>query len=416
MNATSLSELGLGKFVALAVLALGLLVPVQMIKNLVGSRALREQDMRLELQEKWGGPVTLTGVVARVRSEGGRWLYLAPEQLKVDGKLLTTERYRGLFRYPTYEAELTLSAKFAIPESVETIDDSDSEWIILGEEEQALPFLTQIESGIRTQIGRDSGILGPTYSGPIEWSGRRTEVKLNLTLTGAEALSFRPIARSSTVALGGDWGSPSFDGDRLPNARSVGADGFSADWQIDRMVDLVSVTAPYDLDLNPAVGVRLIEAVSDYRVIGRSVKYALVVITLTFASLLLFEVAAGVRIHLVQYALVGLALVSFYLLLLSQAEFLGFTLAYLVSSAPVVMLVTFYNQAVLGEWRRALLSGAGLSLTYAVLYPILREERFALLAGSWALFLALALLMILTRRFDWSTATLWQSKESTGDA
>ncbi|MEO1174117.1 MAG: inner membrane CreD family protein, partial [Myxococcota bacterium] len=290
------------------------------------------------------------------------------------------------------------------------------EWIILGEEDQALPFLTQVESGIRTQIGRDSGILGPTYSGPIEWSGRRTEVKLNLTLTGAEALSFRPIARSSTVALGGDWGSPSFDGDRLPNARSVRADGFSADWQIDRMVDLVSVTAPYDLDLNPAVGVRLIEAVSDYRVIGRSVKYALVVITLTFASLLLFEVAAGVRIHLVQYALVGLALVSFYLLLLSQAEFLGFTLAYLVSSAPVVMLVTFYNQAVLGEWRRALLSGAGLSLTYAVLYPILREERFALLAGSWALFLALALLMILTRRFDWSTATLWQSKESTGDA
>ncbi len=129
-------------------------------------------------------------------------------------------------------------------------------------------------------------------------------------------------------------------------------------------------------------------------------------IVLTFATFFLFEVMSGLHIHLVQYTLVGLALMMFYLLLLSQTEHMSFGLAYLVASGAVVSLVTFYTRAVLSTLRNALTCGAGLAGVYGVLYPILREEQYALLTGSWALFLVLASVMWATRKVEWSTVGL----------
>lgn len=68
----------------------------------------------------------------------------------------------------------------------------------------------------------------------------------------------------------------------------------------------------------------------------RAIKYALLFITLTFAGFFLFEVLKRLAVHPIQYALVGLALAFFYLLLLSLAEHVGFELAYLVSAGACV--------------------------------------------------------------------------------
>jgi inner membrane protein len=43
----------------------------------------------------------------------------------------------------------------------------------------------------------------------------------------------------------------------------------------------------------------------------------------------------------------------------------------------------------------------GLSVTYGYLYFVLRSQDFALLAGTAALFVALALVMYGTRRINW---------------
>ena len=148
-------------------------------------------------------------------------------------------------------------------------------------------------------------------------------------------------------------------------------------------------------------GVELVNPVDHYRMAERSVKYAGLFILLTFATLWLIEVLAGVRVHPIQYLMLGGALCLFYLLELSLSEQLGFPLAYIVASIAVVAMVAGYSRAIFHHIRRALIVVAAVSLLYAYLYILLMNEDYALLIGSVGLFLILALIMYATRRLDW---------------
>jgi len=99
---------------------------------------------------------------------------------------------------------------------------------------------------------------------------------------------------------------------------------------------------------------------------------------------------------------VGLALALFYLLLLALSEHLPFDLAYVVSAGALVALITVYLSGVLRSYRLALGAGGGLATLYAMLYWILRSEDYSLLMGALLLFGVLSVLMLATRRIDWS--------------
>ena len=148
-------------------------------------------------------------------------------------------------------------------------------------------------------------------------------------------------------------------------------------------------------------GVELVNPVDHYRMAERSVKYAGLFILLTFATLWLIEVLAGVRVHPIQYLMLGGALCLFYLLELSLSEHLGFPLAYTVASIAVVGMVAGYSVVILHHITRALFVVAAVSLLYAYLYVLLMNEDYALLIGSVGLFLILAAIMYATRRVDW---------------
>ena len=92
---------------------------------------------------------------------------------------------------------------------------------------------------------------------------------------------------------------------------------------------------------------------------------------------------------------------SVYLLELSLSEHLGFTPAYVLASASIVVLLVSYSLAVLGKPRGAALMAVMLLLLYGYLYILLRNQDYALLVGSFGLFLALAVTMYLTRHLDW---------------
>jgi inner membrane protein len=111
---------------------------------------------------------------------------------------------------------------------------------------------------------------------------------------------------------------------------------------------------------------------------------------------------SGIAIHGMQYFMVGLALALFYLLLLALSEHISFDLAYGVSAGALVALITLYLHGVLKRLSLALGAGAGLATLYALLYWILRSEDYSLLMGALLLFGVLAVLMIATRRIDWS--------------
>jgi inner membrane protein len=141
-----------------------------------------------------------------------------------------------------------------------------------------------------------------------------------------------------------------------------------------------------------------------YAQVNRSVKYGFLFIGFTFAAFLLFDVIGGVRVAMPEYLLVGIALILFFVMLLAFAEVIGFAPAYLLASAAVIGLLAAYSAAILRSWRRGGIVAGLLSGLYAVLYVLLSLEAFSLVIGSVLLFLALAGVMYVTRRLDWSGA------------
>jgi inner membrane protein len=81
------------------------------------------------------------------------------------------------------------------------------------------------------------------------------------------------------------------------------------------------------------------------------VKCQLLFLFLTFVAFYLFELFTSLRIHPVQYLLVGSARCLFYLLLLSLSEHVGFARAYTMASAAVVALIAGYVRAAFGNAR-----------------------------------------------------------------
>lgn len=138
-----------------------------------------------------------------------------------------------------------------------------------------------------------------------------------------------------------------------------------------------------------------------YRMVERSVKHGVLVLALVFAAFFLFEMLAGLRLHAVHYSLVGAALCLFYLALLALGEVTAPAAAYVGAAVASSLLIVCYSAAILQSWVRASSMAALLTAVHSVLFVVLRMEDFALLAGTGALFAALAAIMFFTRKVDW---------------
>ena len=140
---------------------------------------------------------------------------------------------------------------------------------------------------------------------------------------------------------------------------------------------------------------------SPYVLSDRATKYGLLFIALTFVGVGAVEVLRRLRVHPIQYLLVGSALAVFFLLLVSLSEHVPFAVAYLAAAAACTTLLTFYGSFVLRGGRAGAIFGAAIAALYGALYALLQLEQTALLLGSILLFAVLAALMVATRRIDW---------------
>jgi inner membrane protein len=199
------------------------------------------------------------------------------------------------------------------------------------------------------------------------------------------------------------WRSPSFTGNFLPEKREITSDGFRAEWsvsQLNRNFPQSWSGETYAID-NSAFGVKLYSPVDQYQKVTRAVKYAILFIVLTFMAFFLTEIFTGVLIHPIQYTLIGLAIILFYVILLSLSEHIPFLSSYAIASAGVIFLISAYAKSVLKGKRSAVIIGTILLGLYLFLYVTLQLEDFALLLGSVGLFAILAVVMYLTRRINW---------------
>jgi inner membrane protein len=229
------------------------------------------------------------------------------------------------------------------------------------------------------------------------------ELSATIRLKGSGDLLFFPGGRETTISASSSWSSPSFTGSMLPDVRTVKDSGFAADWKvlaINRKFPQQWKKATYNLSDSP-FGVDLFVPVDAYQQITRTVKYALLIIVLTFTAFLLIEWICHLVIHVFQYILVGFALCIFYTLLLSLSEYLGFSPAYFLAAAATIGLIAWYMGSLLHSWKLSLFVAFLLTVQYGFLYTLIQLEDYALLMGSIGLFVILALVMYFSRKINW---------------
>ena len=256
---------------------------------------------------------------------------------------------------------------------------------------------------------------------PVErLKDEKLTLRFNLDLMGTKQLAVVPLGRNSQFSLTSNWPHPSFIGDFLPQQRTVTESGFTANWQSTWFANNLN-TSFYDgqimdVDRLPAFSVTVANPVDQYQLTDRAVKYAILLIGLTFMSFFLLETLTGLRVHPMQYLLVGLSLVMFYLVLLAVSEHIGFNGAWLLASLICAGINGFYLKAILNSWKTSLMFTTGLLTLDAVLWQLLQSEDSALLLGTGVLFVALSAIMMLTRHTDWYGMSKKVQILETGDA
>ena len=139
------------------------------------------------------------------------------------------------------------------------------------------------------------------------------------------------------IELNSDWPHPKFHGDFLPRTRDVGDAGFRARWEVSSLASNAQSQFREGIGASSAepvidsVSVSLVDPVNVYSQVDRATKYGVLFVLLTFVTIAMFEFLRQLRIHPIQYGLVGLAVSIFFLLLLALSEHLGFAPAYVLA-------------------------------------------------------------------------------------
>ena len=389
-----------------------LLIPAYYIKQLVLERQDLEQEAVQEITSHWAGDQTMTGpvlVLPFTDSSGGAQkshkIYVLPDSLTINGEVLPQNRHRGLYEVMLYETSVQLTASFSEPALASLdldpalIDWSDARLLFdLADGRGWLEESTLRWNGVSTSLRPSSPgqyDIPSDFEVPVTLTGPGSgQFSGNFRLRGSGKMLFSGIAQSNRISLQSTWKDPSFQGEQLPQY-SLSEKGFRADWRLlsqHRIYPRIWKDQAYTLH-SDAVGVSLFIPVNTYQQVLRSVKYAALVILLTFVAFFLIETISRQRIHALHYGLVGAALIIFYSLLLSLSEHLSFWVSYLIASVATVLLIGWFTKRLLLSTRWAAVMAASLSLLYGYLFTLLQLEDYSLLLGSIGLFVMLAITM-----------------------
>lgn len=407
-----------------------LLVPLMMVGNLIAERVSYRHSVEEALRESASGSQQLTGPVIAIpvteifyRIEDKKEVehkrsylhFLLPESLLIDGSQHVESRNIGIYDGQIWSSDLTLKAQFN-PEKLASLK---GETIALGQ-----PFIV-VSVGDARGIGAvtvskvngetlpvepGSGVAGdlPGIHIPLTQKmleGKSFALEMSLKLNGTGSLDIVPVGRNSALNLSSNWPHPGFMGNYLPVKHEISDSGFQAHWEstwfANDLESQFSAQEGPEWRQLPAFSVMVATPADQYQLTDRAIKYAILLIALTFMAFFVYETLTHLRLHPMQYLLVGLSLVLFYLVLLALSEHIGFTPAWIVASLVAALMNGVYLQAVLKGWARSGLFVAALLGLDGVMWCLLRSEDSALLLGSGVLVLALFAMMYLTRHFDW---------------
>lgn len=433
------------KIASILLLALLILLPLHLIKTKISERAFLRDTAAGAVAASWTGDQLVSGpmiavtyrerVVTRLpegsgfRFDGTEELvterrHFEPDSLVVNADMKTEILHKGIYTIPVYTSQLKFDGVYdlkAIARTVaelensvgiEKIDSVKMLWRISDPRGlNAVSLLTLGDTDYELTPGLPAGVAGTGMYVELPLDSLENEEKvayrLSVELRGMRDLRFLPVAKQTDIHLTSDWPHPMFSGAFLPAKRTITAEGFTASWYVNEFASNGSEQIPqcFEPDCGGfralSLGVELVDPVDIYLQSERAVKYGFLFVALIFTAFFTFELLVQLRIHPVQYTLVGAAIAAFFMLLISLAEHFGFKLAYALSAMASLSVIGVYLQSVLHSRYTAAQFVAGLGALYFLLYLILKSEDYALLMGAVLCFMVLAAVMLLTRHIDW---------------
>jgi len=420
---------GTGRFVVLGLLVLAMFIPLAFVDGVTEERQSYFERTLNDVADAWGGEQVLNGpylVVpetieirgtelvdgkqSRVVKRGRR--VVLPSSLNLTVQIDHQMRRRALYEVPVYTAVLRVSGEFPTLDRRSGIDSLDrldlqAARVVVGISHTRaigrVSELTLAGSHFEFESGSGEPWLGNgIHAAAIGYDGSQPRsFEFELELKGTRALGLAPIGGESRVDMASTWPHPSFSGEYLPERYRVAADGFTAQWAISDLArnlpDSWLAVAESSPPASMLASVRLFQPVTGYKVVDRAIKYGVLFIALTFITFVCFELTLGFRFHPVQYGVVGIALVLFYLTLLSLSEHLPFGFAYGLATVLLTAMIAWYVQSLSGSRSLMGFTAVIIGALYGVLYVLLKLETFALLLGTAVLLLGLFGLMFATR-------------------
>lgn len=435
------------KLVIVGFLTLILLIPLGMIESLIRERQSTKESAIADITSKWGNEQTITGpclVVPYTETmvednkllQVERNLLVLPETLSIKGKTNVEKRKRGIYDASVYGSDLALDGIFDLQVLQKSdVKPAQIQWdklhILLGlsdlkgiKEKVILETNGKniyFESGLAVEnlaVGEGSGtndnsdfeLFSVGLNAKLDSSTCTASLtdkipfKISLKMNGSQGLYVVPTGKTTTVNFSSDWATPSFDGSFLPEHRQITASGFTSEWKVLDLNRSYGQVIRADNDkavsqmANSRFGVRFIQAVDQYQQNLRSVKYAILIVLLTFVVVFFIELIKKKSVNPFQYLLVGLALVLFYTLLLAMSEVWGFNMAYGVAAAMTTLLIALHMSSILKNRKQGMLIGALLAFLYLFIFILIQMESYALMVGSIGLFCILAVIMYYSRK------------------
>jgi inner membrane protein len=412
------------KLALLAFLGLVLLIPLEMIKEIILERQKNGETVKKEISDQWASKQCFSGPVLNIPirtipSEKDEkpvreiW-HILPDNLDINGTIKPGIRYRGIYQSVVYDSELQVRGSILVP-----VADALSNYEILWKEAYYTAGISD-NRGLKgkiilktdlTELEAEPGVKdtdifksGISFTNPVLVPGSKINIAMSLSLAGSEGLLLTPLGKSTKATLNSEWSSPSFNGSFLPVKRNVDEKGFSAEWEVTHLNRnfpqnwIGNIYQP----LESSFGVDLFQPVDHYQKSWRSSRYGILFIALTFLVLIFLEITKKENIHIFQYFLVSLGLVLFFSLLNSLSEQVGFNAAYLIASSATILLISIFTGTLFREKKTAFVVFGMLVLLYTFIFILLTLNDYAYLAGNIGLFLLLAVIMRLSGKLKLS--------------
>ena len=402
------------KIVVISIIMFLLSVPQNMIMKLIDEREQRSEEVIEQITQKWGKEQIIHGPILTIPikvNDKIRHLHINPSELDIQGQLKPEERKKSIFKSIVYLSELDINFSFNLQQL------------------QSLPEHYQIDTKNTTLNFGVSDLKGLSQSIELNWDnekisaqpghkvpGLRTQgfhfpiilhsdtahisASTQIKIKGSRQLALNPSGKKSLIQLQSSWPHPGFQGSFLPDSYNISDSGFDAAWEVHDL-QRNFVQSWWDNQTLPSqeqlCEVRLVQIQGTYSQIHRLVKYTLLFLCFTFGAVFISERISRKIIHPLQYILIGISSLLFYVLTLSLSEHIGFHLSYIIAATLSTLMIALYSKSLFQNWKNSAAIAALTGSLYGYLFGTIQLEDYALLMGTCGLVVILAAVMYFTK-------------------